>query len=74
MGAGLIGYGDGVKQPAYLKRFADKSAALERARLKNHANRMPGWLWVVADGPENDFAVLDLRSAIDMGLCYEWAA
>ena len=70
----LIRYGGAVKQPAYLKLFAEKSAALAWAHLKNRANRMPGWLWVVTDGPADDFAVLDIRTAIAEGHLYEWAA
>ncbi len=70
----LIRYGGRVKQPAYLKFFADKSAALQWARIKNTACRLPRWLWVVADGPNDDFAVLDIRTAIEGEHLYEWSA
>ena len=63
-----------MKQPSYLKFFPTKSDAVERCRIKNRANRMPGGFWVVAEGPEDNFAVLDLDGAIEMGGGYEWAA
>ena len=63
-----------MKQPAFLKLFPTRADAEERARIKNRANRMPGWLWVVTDGPADDFAVVDLRSAIELGVGYSWAA
>lgn len=63
-----------MKQPAYLKLFPTKNAAAEHCRNKNRANRMARWLWVLADGPEDNFAVLDLASAIELGGGYEWTA
>lgn len=63
-----------MKQPAYLKFFPTRADAEERARIKNGANRMRGWLWVVIDGPADDFAVVDLGTAIEMGVGYSWAA
>ncbi|MBL9187881.1 MAG: hypothetical protein JNK23_10405 [Opitutaceae bacterium] len=69
-----IDYGGDVKQPPYLKLFPEKSAARDWARIKNRANRLPRWLWVVADGPNDDFAVLDIRTAIEGEHLYEWEA
>ena len=69
-----LGYGDRMKQPAFCRTFATRAAAEERAHLKNRANRMPNWLWVVIDGPADDFAVVDLRTAIEMGAPYSWSA
>lgn len=63
-----------MKQPASLVIFADRADAVENARIKNRACRMPRWLWVVIDGPADDFAVVDLGTAIEMGALYTWTA
>lgn len=63
-----------MKQPAFSRTFATAAAAEERARIKNRASRIPGWLWVVIDGPEDDFAVVDLSTAIEMGAPYSWTS
>ncbi len=63
-----------MKQPAYLKLFPTRDDAEDIARIKNRACRMPRWLWVVIDGPADDFAVVDLRTAIEMGARYSWLA
>lgn len=65
---------DGVKQPAYLKLYATRPAALAACALKTRTNRIRFWSWVVTDGPDNDFAVVDLDTAIELGGGYEWSA
>lgn len=61
-------------QPTYIKHFATESKAASTMRSKNRCNRVKSWCWVMADGPDNDFVVLDIRTAIEMGLLYSWAA
>ena len=63
-----------MKQPTYIKTFETKAKAESMMRTKNRANRVPGWLWVMVDGPEDDFVLVDIRTAIDMNMGYSWAA
>lgn len=62
-----------MKQSSYLKTFAAESKADAWMRMKNRANRLRGHLWVVVDGPESDFAVMDIKSAIAGNFMYRWA-
>ena len=63
-----------MKQPAFCRIFADRAAAEERARIKNLANRASGWIWVVVEGPTEEFAVVDLGTAIELGANYSWTS
>lgn len=63
-----------MKQPTTIKTFADEDAADRYMRMKNRANRMSGWLWVVTDGPDGGYAVIDIRTATDGAFLYRWAA
>ena len=63
-----------MRQPTYTKRFKNDANATAWSRTKNRANRMPGWVFVVVDGPDGDYAVVDIRTAQDMGALYSWAA
>jgi len=59
----------------YLKMFKTESAAMQYMRMKNRACKAAGNrcdLYVVCDGPEDDFAVMDIESAIEMGMGYKW--
>ena len=63
------------RQPEYLKTLPTRAAADAWMRMKNTANRMPGWLFVLVDGPEDGAAsVMDIRSAIDGEFLYSWSA
>ena len=62
------------KQTGYLRHFPRVADAERAARTKNAANRMPGWLFVVVDGPEDGATVMDLPSAIAGEFLYRWAA
>lgn len=66
-----IGYSRSMKQPAYLRCFNEKAAALEWGVLKNQVNRAPHWRWVIVDGPAEDtWCVVDLDTAIEHGNGY----
>lgn len=61
------------KQPEYMQRFTNESDADRRMHMKNRANRMPGWIFVLVDGPGCDWFVMDIRTAIEGGFGYRWA-
>lgn len=67
-------YGRGVKpkQPDYLKEFPNVEAARSWMRFLRSSNGVKGWNWVVATGPSDRPAVMDLRSAIELGGGYEF--
>ncbi len=56
--------------------FKTENAAMDWMRMKNRACKLDGNMRdlfvVVTDGPENDFAVMDLKSAIELGGGYKW--
>jgi hypothetical protein len=61
---------------AYMKQFESEDEATELCRLKNTACRNAGNhrdIFAVVDGPEDDFAVVDLLTAINLGLGYRVA-
>ena len=64
-----------MKTNEYMKMFKTEAAAMDWMRMKNRACKLAGNtrdLFVVTDGPENDFAVMDLKSAIELGSGYKW--
>ncbi len=64
-----------MKATEYLKMFKNENKAMQWMRMKNRACAAAGNrrdLFVVCDGPENDFAVMDLKSAIELGNGYKW--
>lgn len=64
-----------MKPRTYLKFFASKERALDWMRMINTAAQRAGNkrdLMVVTDGPEDNFAVMDLDSAIELGGGYTW--
>ena len=60
----------------YIRRFGAREDAFQWMRSLNHAT-LDGSIYCMTDGPEDDYAVVDLRTAIDLaidlGLPYEWA-
>lgn len=57
----------------YVKEFATENEAMDRMRLKNRASRAAGNrrdTYAVVDGPLDNWAVVDLRTAIDIGTGY----
>ena len=58
-----------MKTNQYLKMFKTENAATDWMRMKNRALKLAGNtrdLFVVTDGPSDDFAVMDLKSAIEL--------
>jgi hypothetical protein len=60
-----------MKTTEYLRFYPTESDALDAMRSKNDSHR-DGALFVVTDGPEDNFAVMDLKTAIEMELPYKW--
>lgn len=61
----------------YIKMFASENDAMRWMRNMNRAFAAAGnrhSLAVVAAGPENNWAVMDLASAIELGNGYCWDA
>lgn len=58
----------------YMKSFTDQEQAYRWMKVKNQTNREKGQMYCLMDGPENDFVVCDIKTAIDTGLPYEWEA
>jgi hypothetical protein len=59
----------------YLVRFDSEKSAMDRMRLKNRACRMAGNrrdIYAVVPGPEGDWAVVDIKTAIELGAGYRW--
>ena len=55
--------------------FDSEDDAIRLMRDRNRSERdakRPAW-WCVVDGPEDNFAVVDLETAIDLGGGYRWA-
>ena len=63
-----------TKQSPYMKNYNSEDAADRAMRTKNRCNRMDGWLFVVVDGPDHGATVCDIRTAVEMGNGYRWAA
>ena len=56
----------------YIRIFADEADADLWMRAKNRVSR-DGEMYCVVDGPQDDYAVVDLRTAIELGGPYRWA-
>jgi len=61
----------------YLKFYIDEQAAKQAAKTYNHTLNTKEYrnykhLRVVVEGPENNFAVMDIKSAIASGFTYSW--
>lgn len=57
----------------YYKEFATETEAQQWARIKTRAAR-DHEIFCVLEGPDNNWVVADLRTAIGTGLPYSWAA
>ena len=60
----------------YIKFFDDKGLARDFAKGKNQAARRAGnnrSCYCVVDGPEDNYAVVDIDMAIELGGPYEWS-
>ncbi len=62
-----------MKQETLIKRFEKRDDALDYMVMKNKTTKTPNWVCVTVDGPEMDYAVVDLSTAIEMELPYEWS-
>jgi hypothetical protein len=58
----------------YIKFFSDEGEASSWMRMRNQARLSVGNrdIFAVVDGPEDNFAVVDLRTAIELGGGYRW--
>ncbi len=54
--------------------FERRNDALDFMVQKNRVTTAKNWLFVVCDGPENNFCCVDLRTAQELGSGYEWSA
>ena len=64
------------KQGTYIAYFETENAALTRCKLKNNACKRAGNyrdIYAVVDGPEDNYAVVDLMTAIELGFGYQIA-
>lgn len=55
----------------YQKFFATEDEAGTRMRLMNQASR-DGTIFCLVDGPDDDYAVVDLQTAIELEVPYRW--
>lgn len=58
----------------YLKLFKREIDAISWMRMKNHACKLAKNyrdLFAVTDGPENNFAVMDIKSILELGNGYK---
>lgn len=65
------------KPKTFLKYFATENQAMEFMAARNRTARLAGNrkdLLVVTDGPEDNFAVMDVATAIEMEMPYRWEA
>lgn len=61
----------------YMKEFETVEKADSFMRMKNRACKLANNfkdLYCLVDGPSDNYAVVDLKSAIDLGCGYEWAS
>ena len=59
-----------------MKRFDDENKALDWCGMKNNACKRAGNykdIYAVVTGPEEDYAVVDLSTAIELGFGYQIA-
>lgn len=58
----------------YIHHFATEREAIIRCSIKNQACRRAGNyrdIYAVVDGPDNNFSVVDLKTAIELGGGYQ---
>jgi hypothetical protein len=59
---------------AYVRFFTTENEARDRCSLKNRACKRAGNykdIFCLVEGPDSDFSVVDLSTAIDLGQGYE---
>lgn len=64
-----------MKTETYLKHFNEYDEAFDWMIMKNRACKKAGNkddIYCVVPGPENNYAVVDLGTAIDLQLGYVW--
>ena len=64
------------KQETYIRYFETENKALDICMIKNKACKRAGNfrdIYAVVDGPDDNFAVVDLSTAIDLGFGYRIA-
>ncbi len=63
-----------MNQAQYFKTFASADEAGDSMKAKNRAAQRAGSgdIFVLVDGPEDDFVVMDLEQAVANGLLYSW--
>jgi len=61
-----------MKTQTYHKEFSDKKAAHDWMVMKNTTQR-DGSIYCLVSGAELDWAVVDLDTAIELGMGYEWS-
>lgn len=64
----------GRKNMAYTRFFASENDARSICQIKNQACRRAGNfkdIYCLVDGPEDNYAIVDLKTAIDLGMGYE---
>jgi hypothetical protein len=54
------------------KFFTDHDSAYEYMRSLNRTHLKE--IYCLVDGPEDNFAVVDLKTAIELDMPYEWSA
>ena len=57
---------------SFVQFFAKKDDALDAMRRRNRQVKQTGEVFVVTDGPEGDFALTDMATAIELGNGYVW--
>jgi len=61
-----------MKAQTYIKEFNDETKAREWMVMKNQTQR-DGSIFCLVPGEEKDWAVVDLSTAIELGMGYEWS-
>lgn len=61
-----------MRQPTYIKFFDTYRKAKRHLIMKKDCNRQKHFAWAIVDGPENNYAVVDLNTAINDFGSYEF--
>lgn len=58
---------------SYMRIFDNEADAVQRMIIKNRAHKKgDGQIFVLVDHPDDQYAVMDIDSAIDNDFCYRW--
>ena len=66
-----------MKNQNYIKTFTTEDEAMDWMGVKNRSCKLAGNVrdfFCVVDGAENNFAVVDISTAIELGGGYKWEA